>query len=319
MLIRSQVFDVNNGNEDKDYLINPSSYGLQNAINVYFPPLDASIDTDRIGGWYIKSEKSSTISKKTEVDDTCQDKSCDVNKAVNVLGTEKMTEDDCVFILMHGNAKNRGAAHRIAAYKIFQSVGCDTLTMDYRGYGDSTMSGPINETTVVEDAKAAIKLIRDNAGDKPKLILYGHSMGTGIAARAAAEAMDESLGRVDGIILDSPFHSFRKALETFWISKFFDLHTFLQNIHLEFDNVKWLSKLDVPVRIFHATSDPVTPIDGAKLLLQDVKETGHGKNVDMVIWEEKGLSHIGISTTKTFKQEILSFVELVKITFKSHS
>ena len=93
-------------------------------------------------------------------------------------------------------------------------------------------------------------------------------MGTGIAARAAAEAIDEGLGRVDGIILDSPFHSFRKALETFWISKFFDLHTFLQNIHLEFDNVKWLSKLDVPVRIFHATSDPVTPIDGAKLLLQ---------------------------------------------------
>jgi len=319
MLIRSQVFDVNNGNEDKDYLINPSSYGLQNAINVYFPPLDTSIDTDRIGGWYIKSEKSSTISKKTQVDDTCQDKSCDINKAANVLGNEKMTEDDCVFILMHGNAKNRGAAHRIAAYKIFQSVGCDTLTMDYRGYGDSTMSGPINETTVVEDAKAAIKLIRDNVGDKPKLILYGHSMGTGIAARAAAEAMDESLGRVDGIILDSPFHSFRKALETFWISKFFDLHTFLQNIHLEFDNVKWLSKLDVPVRIFHANSDPVTPIDGAKLLLQDVKETGHGKNLDMVIWEEEGLSHIGISTTKTFKQEILSFVELVKITFKSHS
>ena len=41
--------------------------------------------------------------------------------------------------------------------------------MDYRGYGDSTMSGPINETTVVEDAKAAIKLIRDNVGDKPKV------------------------------------------------------------------------------------------------------------------------------------------------------
>ena len=46
--------------------------------------------------------------------------------------------------------------------------------------------------------------------------------------------------------------------------------------------------------------------------IQDVKETGHGKNLDMVIWEEEGLSHIGISTTKTFKQEILSFVELGK-------
>ena len=48
----------------------------------------------------------------------------------------------------------------------------------------------------------------------------------------------------------------------------------MKNIHLEFDNVKWLSKLDIPVRIFHATSDPVTPIDGAKLLIQ-VKKHFH--------------------------------------------
>ena len=73
--------------------------------------------------------------------------------------------DDC-------SLQNRGASHRIAAYKIFQSFGYYTLTMDYRsrptdyklseskngvmttllcrGYGDSIMSFPLNETTVVE-------------------------------------------------------------------------------------------------------------------------------------------------------------------------
>ena len=40
-----------------------------------------------------------------------------------------------------------------------------------------------------------------------------------------------------------------------------------------------------------------------------MKKAGHGENLDMVVWEEEGLSHIGISTTKTFKQEIMSFVE----------
>ena len=65
--------------------------------------------------------------------------------------------------------QNRGASHRIAAYKIFQSLGCHTLTMDYRGYGDSLMSWPLNETTVVEDAKAAIKYIRDKVGPLPKV------------------------------------------------------------------------------------------------------------------------------------------------------
>ena len=90
------------------------------------------------------------------------------------LGVEELSHSDCVFILLHGNAKNRGAAHRVAAYKIFQSLGCYTLTVDYRGWGDSIMSQPINETTLVEDAKASIKFIRGIVGDKPKVRIILH-------------------------------------------------------------------------------------------------------------------------------------------------
>ena len=82
---------------------------------------------------------------------------------------EELSDQDCVFILLHGNGRNRGAAHRVAAYKVWQSLGCYTLTVDYRGYGDSVMLQPLNETTLVEDAKAAIKFIRDIVGDKPKV------------------------------------------------------------------------------------------------------------------------------------------------------
>ena len=35
-LIRAQVFDVNNGNEDKADLVNPSNYDLENTQNLYF-------------------------------------------------------------------------------------------------------------------------------------------------------------------------------------------------------------------------------------------------------------------------------------------
>ena len=34
--------------------------------------------------------------------------------------------------IFHCSVQNRGASHRIAAYKIFQSFGYYTLTMDYR-------------------------------------------------------------------------------------------------------------------------------------------------------------------------------------------
>ena len=56
--------------------------------------------------------------------------------------------------------QNRGASHRIAEYKVWQRLGYHVLTIDYRGYGDTVMNGTIGERTLVEDSKAAIKLIR---------------------------------------------------------------------------------------------------------------------------------------------------------------
>ena len=113
----------------------------------------------------------------------------------------------------------------------------------------------------MEDAKAAIRFIRDNVGPLPKvfnflgkhtllsslpllqLFIYGHSMGTGVSGHAAAEAMDKGLGRVDGVIIDSPFHSFKRALESAsFISQYFDVQALMEAIDIEFDNVKVYSE-----------------------------------------------------------------------------
>ena len=42
---------------------------------------------------------------------------------------------------------------------------------------------------------------------------------------------------------------------------------------------------------------------------QDVKEGGK-TNIDLVVWEEEDLGHIGISRTSTFRQEIINFMNL---------
>ena len=65
------------------------------------------------------------------------------------------------------------------------------MTVDYRGWGDSTMSGTgegggferINEKSLIDDAVLAARFVRKEVGDQAKLVLYGHSMGTGIASR----------------------------------------------------------------------------------------------------------------------------------------
>lgn len=92
--------------------------------------------------------------------------------------------------------------------------------------------------------------------------------------------------------------------------------------------VQWLLQLRIPVRVFHAVSDTVTPLEGARQLVQvttelvqgqgvtmtscwcqDVREGGK-TNIDLVVWEEEDLGHIGISRTSTFRQEIINFMNL---------
>ena len=68
------------------------------------------------------------------------------------------------------------------------------MTVDYRGWGDSTMSGEgggferINEKSLIDDAVLAARFVRKEVGDQAKLVLYGHSMGTGIASRLDDDA-----------------------------------------------------------------------------------------------------------------------------------
>jgi len=172
------------------------------------------------------------------------------------------------------------------------------------------MSFPLNETTVVEDAIAAIRLVRANVGDEAKLILYGHSLGTAIASHATAVCQAEGT-RVDGILLDSPFHSMRYALTNSAFGRglnyVFNLEQFMEDIHVVFDTPKHLASLPtVPVRVFHAVVDQVCPIEATRQLVEELIARGK-TNIDLVEWDQEGLGHIGISKTSSFSSEIERF------------
>jgi pimeloyl-ACP methyl ester carboxylesterase len=77
-----------------------------------------------------------------------------------------------------------------------------TLLMDYRGYGRS--SGAPAEAALVSDAVATVTALTD---PRRPLLLVGRSLGTGVAALAAARLGD----RVDALTLVSPFCSFRNV------------------------------------------------------------------------------------------------------------
>jgi fermentation-respiration switch protein FrsA (DUF1100 family) len=75
--------------------------------------------------------------------------------------------------------------------------------LDYRGYGDS--GGKPTEEGVVADAKAVYNYGKSLDPTK-SIYVWGHSMGTGVAARAVAELTDSGQAPT-ALVLEAPFNN----------------------------------------------------------------------------------------------------------------
>jgi len=305
IILRRQVFDVNEGNDDWRELIHPEKYGLTQTQNFYIQFPSVGLSEDKIGAWFIRAKTEENI----ENEESCPTEGC---PSKNVLEkVPKLGSDDTVIVLLHGNAKNRGATHRHVAYKKFQKQGFYTLTLDYRGYGDSILSSELNMTSVVQDAILALKFLRRELGEEFKLVVYGHSLGTGLGSKAVIEVSEEESVRVDGVILDSPFHSFEYAMQQapnfyYYSSFFIDWKRFFEVAGLYVNTAQNVAQIKCPLTIFHAKNDKVCPIEGSKAILEDAKKSGK-TNVKLVIFEEvgpEGNGHIGISKHEDFDKVV---------------
>lgn len=82
---------------------------------------------------------------------------------------------------------------------VFARLDATTALINYRGYGES--EGSPSAAHLIADARAVVDaMVRRWDGDR-ELILFGRSIGSGVAAQAARAA------DVDGLILMSPYRS----------------------------------------------------------------------------------------------------------------
>ena len=70
---------------------------------------------------------------------------------------------------------------RVGLYKKLLALGYYVLAVDYRGYGDSSIISP-TEASCVTDARAALAWLTAKLGDRVKVVIWGHSLGTAIAS-----------------------------------------------------------------------------------------------------------------------------------------
>lgn len=164
-----------------------------------------------------------------------------------------------VILYFHGNAGNLLGWGEIALQ--FTRRGYDVLMPDYRGFGKST--GKIkNEAMLYHDAKVAYTYLL-GLYDEQQIIIYGRSIGSGIAVNLASVTHPRLL------ILESPFVSLRDVaayhypfipgIVLDWILRY--------TMHSDW----WITHVKCPVFLIHGTEDDIIPYSSSERLLPLIK------------------------------------------------
>jgi fermentation-respiration switch protein FrsA (DUF1100 family) len=148
-----------------------------------------------------------------------------------------------VVLYFHGNGAS--LRWRIERFRALTADGTGLVALSYRGYGGS--SGSPSETGFTTDALAAYAFATARYAPE-RIIVWGESLGTGVAVALAAE---KPVGRV---VLESPFTSAADiAAARYW---FVPVGLLMKD---QFRSDLRIGKVTAPVLVLHGDRDRVVP------------------------------------------------------------
>jgi len=124
--------------------------------------------------------------------------------------------------------------------------GTGIVALSYRGYAGS--SGQPSERGLLQDAAAAYAFTTARYG-ADKIVVWGFSLGTGVAVALATEQ------RIGKLILEAPYTSTADvAASIFW---FLPVHLLMRD---QFRSDERIARVKVPLLIMQGANDPAIPI-----------------------------------------------------------
>lgn len=154
-------------------------------------------------------------------------------------------------LYFHGNAG--GLVNRAQRFAGYLAAGYGLFAVSYRGYSGG--SGAPSEAANKRDALQAYRALLADGVEPQQIVLYGESLGSGIAVALAAEE------RVGAVVLDAPYTSIVDvaARQYYWLP--------VRRLLLDrYESASKIKDVLAPVLILHGALDVLIPIEmGRKL------------------------------------------------------
>ena len=184
-------------------------------------------------------------------------------------------------VFFHGNAGN--LSNRTYKLNQLSKLDLNIIILAWRSFSGN--EGEPSEQNLYNDAKKTIDWLNSRGVKNKNIILYGESLGTGIAVELS------QTNQFGGIILESPFTSMTNAAKN--IYPWLPVKYLLKD---KYDSEKKIKNLQIPILIMHGKKDNIVPFKmGEKLydLANNPKFFYFTENDDhMMTFDEKLVSTI---------------------------
>lgn len=149
-------------------------------------------------------------------------------------------------LYFHGNGAN--LAVRTPRFGLLRAQGLGVYMMSYRGFSGST--GTPSEAANIDDGRRAYADLMSTGVRAQDIVLYGESLGTGVAARLALELP------AAGLVLDAPYTSIVDMGERLY--PYLPVRTLLTH---RYETIGFIDQVRLPLLVVHGEADGVVPVE----------------------------------------------------------
>ena len=147
-------------------------------------------------------------------------------------------------VFFHGNAGN--LLNRVHKINELNKLDINILLISWRGFSGN--KGKPSEKNLYYDAQQIINWLKVQGLDNKDIVLYGESLGTGVATELASK------NNFGGIILESPFTSMVDTAKIYY--PYLPVNFLLKD---RYDSKSKISDIKTPILIMHGKMDNIVP------------------------------------------------------------